>query len=95
MQSLGCAISLGRVKPGLIVVTTDAHVCQWCCLLLCVCPVCPAAELSSARAQAASLSEVAAGGQALKSELEAELQGTQQQLQHLTATLTDSNTVRA
>lgn len=53
-----------------------------------------AAELSSAHAQAASLSEVAAAGEALRSELEAVLQDTQQQLAELTARLTDSNTVK-
>jgi peptidoglycan hydrolase CwlO-like protein len=51
-------------------------------------------DLSSARAQAALLSDVAAAGQALRDELEAELQDTQQQLAALTTQLTDSNTVR-
>jgi hypothetical protein len=41
------------------------------------------------------LSEVAAAGQALRHELEGELQETQQQLAQLTATLTNSNTVSA
>lgn len=59
-----------------------------CCVLSC------AGELSSARHQAVSLSEVAAAGEALRHELEGELQETQQQLAQLTATLTNSNAVR-
>lgn len=52
-----------------------------------------AGELSSARQQAVALSEVAAAGEALRHELEGELQETQQQLAQLTATLTNSNAV--
>jgi hypothetical protein len=55
--------------------------------------VVPAAELSSAHAQAASLSEVAAAGEALRTELESELLDTQRQLSDLTLRLTDSNMV--
>jgi hypothetical protein len=65
-----------------------------CCLLSAVCLCAPPGDLSSARAQAASLSDVAAAGQALRGELEAELQETQLHLAALTAQLTDSNTVR-
>lgn len=53
----------------------------------------PAAKLSSAHAQAASLTEVAAASEALRTELESELLDTQRQLADLTVRLTDSNMV--